>query len=396
MAQPRPEDFGATRIEGGGINPEDFGATRLDDVRSPISPVQDLKRTASGSPMAGVAPYYLGPLGLARGAMDLQAYGQRNLDKTAYKAGEYVTEKAAQSSLSPETSAKLGFAANIGMQSIPVIAGAGLGKMFQPSLQSGAERVMQGALKPDKFMRDSGQAREGIQTMLKQGIGVSESSLTRVESRIDTLNTQIKDAIKNSSAIVNRDEVVKALDSVFDKAAKQSRSGGDLTAVLNAVDDFLTSHAKDIPVQLAQQIKQGTYASLGNKAYGSGLKPAIERDIDKALARGFKEEISKQVPAISGLNAQESKLLPVRDMIEARLSAQANNQPIGLGWLNPSTVLPWMLERNPGMLSLVARGMYGASGAGPVALGGLLGGAVGNYMGQTPQEERSLLIPPRR
>lgn len=348
-----------------------------------LNPKDVIWDTAQASPLKNMAPYYLGPLGAYRAANDLQSIGQNYLNRGAYKVGDYVTQKAAETSMSPENAARLGFASNIGMQAIPVVAGSVMGKMLQPSLQSTGERLMQAALKPDKFMRDSGQAKQGIQTMLKEGIGVSESSLEGVQTRIDTLNNQIKDAIKNSTAVVNRDQVVKALDDVFEKASRQSRPEADMKAVLDGMDEFLRNHAQNIPVQLAQQIKQGTYSSLGNKAYGTGLKPAIERDIDKALARGFKEQIAQEVPGVSVPNAAESKLLPVRDMIEARLSAQGNNQPIGLGWMNPATVLPWMVERNPGLLSLAARGIYSGSGVAPVAAGGALGGLIGNYSGQS-------------
>jgi hypothetical protein len=110
-----------------------------------------------------------------------------------------------------------------------------------------------------------------------------------------------------------------------------------------------------MPVQLAQELKQGTYAALGKKSYGE-LKGA-DTEAQKALARGLKEEIATAVPAVSKLNAQESKLLTTLDVTERRVLMEANKNPMGLAWLasHPAAWAAFMADRSGPFKSLAAR-----------------------------------------
>jgi hypothetical protein len=78
----------------------------------------------------------------------------------------------------------------------------------------------------------------------------------------------------------------------------------------------------------AQAMKQGTYNILRNK-YGEQGSATVEAQ--KALARGLKEEIAKQFPEISNLNAAESRLLDLAPTLERAVNRISNNHTLGIG-----------------------------------------------------------------
>src|SRR6185369_7841136 len=69
-----------------------------------------------------------------------------------------------------------------------------------------------------------------------------------------------------------------------------------------------------IPIQLAQEMKQGTYRALGKKSYGE--QKGAETEAQKTLARALKEDIATAEPKVGPLNEQESALLNVIDSLE--------------------------------------------------------------------------------
>jgi hypothetical protein len=117
-----------------------------------------------------------------------------------------------------------------------------------------------------------------------------------------------------------------------------------------------------IPVQLAQELKKGTYKTL-SKSYGE-LKGA-EIEAQKALARGLKEKISESVPQVAGLNKRESDLLNALKVTERRALMDANKNPLGLGAIapDPARMMAFLADRNAWIKSMGARGLYQASKA---------------------------------
>jgi hypothetical protein len=107
-------------------------------------------------------------------------------------------------------------------------------------------------------------------------------------------------------------------------------------------------------VQLAQKLKQGTYKVLSGK-YGEAGSASTEAQ--KALARGLKEEIASEVPAIAGLNAEESKLITTLKVAERRALMEMNKKPIGLAALagDSKAALAFMADKSAAFKSLAAR-----------------------------------------
>jgi ribosomal protein S20 len=318
---------------------------------------------------------FIGELGLAatggmmRGGPLLGMFGESQkqatevLDKAAYNAGGAVTDR-----MGPEA----GFVTNVATQAIPTVLGGMAGKATAPSIRGAGKGLMQSALKPSTAEHLSGRGGRAVQTMLDEGVNVSQGGVNKMRSAVDSLNSEIKGIIANSSATVNKQAVASRLQDVM-KKYEHSIDQDDLKAIENVWTKFLThpnlAGKDEIPIQVAQKMKQAGGAKLGDAAYGQGLKPAAERDAYKGLVRGFKEEISSAAPGVAPLNARESELINAMKIAQRRVAVDANKNPIGLGALiSQPWMLPiWMWDRSPVGKSLAARGLY--SGAGPIGTG---------------------------
>lgn len=240
---------------------------------------------------------------------------------------------------------------------------AGSGAMLNPvagSLQSGARWFMQSAIKPTIKQLQSGDAAIAVKTLLDEGISPTQKGALKLRELINQKNSQIEKLIGDSSATVSRDTVLRTLnDDVAAKFKNQVNPTPDLNAIANIADDFANHPSikgDAIPVQLAQQLKQGTYRVL-DKKYGQLGSADVEAQ--KGLARGLKNEIGKVVPEVTGLNAQESALFKTLDVAERRAFMEANKNPVGLSALttSPAKFALFMADRSAGFKALMARAM---------------------------------------
>jgi hypothetical protein len=287
------------------------------------------------------------------------------LDRAAYEGGGRVTDAAAKVGMSPKVAAGAGYAANVGLQTLPMLLGGEVAKGASLAFQAEGKRMMQSALKPTLETLRTGKAGKAIDTMLEEGINVTPGGVDKLQDKISGLNQQIKQLIQNSPATVDKSKVANTLQDALTKFEKQVTPQSDVAAIQKAWDEFLNHPLlvgkQDIPVNLAQELKQGTYRSLGDKSYGE-LKGA-DIEAQKTLARGLKEEIAKAVPQVQPLNAEESKLLNALNVAERRVLMDANKNPAGLGWLttNPAKFVGFMADRSPLFKSLIARMLYSGS-----------------------------------
>ena len=306
------------------------------------------------------------------------------LERGAYKAGGAVTDLATKAGASPEVAGGAGLAANVGIQAIPVVAGGALGNPLSAPMKSGAKALMQSAIKPTLKQLKSGDAAKAINTMLNRGYNATEGGMARLKNQISKLNDEIADAIKNSAETVDKGEVGKALLQTFEKFKKQVNPESDLNAIKKAWTEFrnhpLLAGKRDIPVQLAQEMKQGTYKQVAKK-YGELSGADVEAQ--KALARGLKEQIAAKVPAIKGLNAEEGELINTLNVAERRVLMGMNNNPAGLSLLagNKAAAAAFMADKSALFKSLLARMMN--SSAEPLATGA--GAAAGGAASATTQ-----------
>lgn len=268
----------------------------------------------------------------------------------------------------------------------------------QSALKGTARSWMSSALKPNQYELRTGKGPRAVDTLLNEGINVSRGGVDTLRGAIDDLNSQIADKISSSTATIDKARVTAPIDEAIGKFTEQVNPNADVSALTRARNEFLNhpslpsvtpartvqspvldsrgvpftteipaSGTNAVPVQTAQELKQGTYRALGNKAYGE-LKGA-EIEGQKALARGLKDEIADAVPEVRPLNAKESELLNALPIVERRVLMEANKNPGGLAWLakNPAAWAAFIADRSAPFKSIVARMLNTASEAVPGA-----------------------------
>lgn len=283
------------------------------------------------------------PGGAALKAADLMTQG-------ATEAGGIVTDVTG--------SPAAGLATNVALQAAPMVAGGALAKVAAPALRGTAEYLMQSAMKPTLKQLKSGEAATAIDTMLNEGLNVTKGGVEKLKEKLGDLNKQISEAIANSPETVKVGEVGKALVDTMKRFQNQVNPQMDIQTIKNAWGMFkdhpLINGAADIPVQLAQQLKQGTYRILSKKY---GQLSSAEEEAQKGIARGLKDEISSAVPEVAGLNAEESKLIQALNVSERRALMDLNRNPGGLAYLthNPASFMAYMADKSALFKSLAAR-----------------------------------------
>jgi hypothetical protein len=119
--------------------------------------------------------------------------------------------------------------------------------------------------------------------------------------------------IGSSTGTVSKTDVLKYLDDIETKKLKQVNPSDDLSAINKVRQEFMAYNqpiikttSQTIPVQLAQELKQGTYKCI-KKKYGQ--LGSTEVEAQKTLARGLKEKIGEAVPDVLGLKKKNQNLL---------------------------------------------------------------------------------------
>lgn len=318
------------------------------------------------------------------------------LSSAAYKAGEVVNDASAKV-LPPAGAAALGTAANLGVESIPMFLGGGVAAKAEPFFDKAARFFMSSALKPDKAARESGKAADVVQTLLDKGVNVTEGGVAKLRGQIDDLNAQIAAKLEGHPGQILPFQAARPAETLAEKLKLQVNPTADVASSRTATNEFLNhpaiSESGTLPVELAQALKVGTYRNLRAKgAYGE-LKNA-DVETQKALARGLKDEISKAVPGIEKLNAEEAKLLDAELLTQSRVLLDMNKNPGGLAWLvsHPAEAIGFMIDRSPLAKSLIARGIYAGKQAIPRTAGQVVGAGVGMASGRPPAEDPMDLV----
>jgi len=320
-----------------------------------------------------------GPMGaVGAGVNEAMQNAQTLMDRGAYNAGGAVTDMTG--------SPAAGFATNVGVQAIPTVLGAALGKSAgQQPTKALAERLMQSAVKPQVGDIESGAAKRAITTMLDEGVNATSGGMEKLHKNITGLDQQVKQLIAASPERVGVAEVGQALRRPMDAARTQVNPQKDMAAVRAAWDEF-RKHPDlvgktDMPVQLAQELKRGTYAALGKKSYGEVGSAATESQ--KALAHGLLEGVSKRVPETVPLLKRESDLMNVLSVAERRALMEANKNPAGLALLthDPYAFAGFMADKSAAFKSILARMLYQGQGVIPTTAGAVVGADIGNRSG---------------
>lgn len=295
------------------------------------------------------------------------ATGSRVADAALRTTGGAIQGGAQAAMVDPS---QAGTGAMVGAVAPGAIRAAGAaGGAIRDKGQLMARKLMASALKPTVGQWRTGQAERAISTMLDEGVNATNAGVDTLKSRIGSLNDEIANMVQGSSATVDRNKVMMALDDARQRFANQVSPTGDLSAIQSVGDDFMAhpSISSDmIPVMMAQQLKQGTYRTLKGK-YGEVGSAATEAQ--KALARGLKEGVADAVPGVSPLNARESALLDALAVAERRAMMDANKNPMGLAAISPSPagLAAFLADRSGALKSVAARGINRTANAIPQA-----------------------------
>lgn len=288
-------------------------------------------------------------------------------------AGGAITGGISAGLVDPEQAAA---GAVVGAALPPAVKLAGqAGNALSDAASSGAKRLMQSAIKPTIKQLKSGDAATAVDTLLEYGINPTKAGVEKLRNLIDSRNSEISNLIGSSSATVDKNAVLNALGGVRQKFGNQVSPTGDLSAIENVANDF-ASHpnlpSNDIPVQVAQKMKQGTYNVLSGKY---GQMGSAETEAQKALARGLKDEIASAVPGVGPLNAEESRLLTTLNVSERRALMEMNKNPMGLAALahDPVSFALFMADKSAAFKALAARALNASAPAGRLAGQGALG-----------------------
>lgn len=295
-----------------------------------------------------------------------------NLANLGLRAGAgAISGGAVTGVISPEDAKTGAVVGGILPVAVPAVKGA---------LKSTSKRLMQSAIKPTQADLRTGKAQKAVETLLEEGVNPTQErtlfgrGLDTLQNKVEKINSEIDTLITRSGGKVSKQTVLSYLDDLESKAMRQVNPADDLAAIEKAriaFNQHPLAQGADIPIALAQDIKKGTYKSLGNKAYGE-LKGA-DIEAQKALARGLRSEIGKAEPLVMGLNAQEQKLLNALTVAERRALMELNNNPVGIAGLsqNPRQLAAMLADRSGAFKALVARIIYNAQKS--IPSGGLLG-----------------------
>lgn len=298
---------------------------------------------------------------LRTGGMDLgQAATGSKLANALTRAGAGAAGGAGTAALINPDETMTGAAIGAALPVIPALG---------QKLTSKARDWMFSAVKPTTADVESGAAKQAIETMLEEGVNptmertIFGKGLDTLSKKVSEKNKQIADLVRSSGKTISKAEVASKLDELRPSLLTQVNPVQDIRALEEARAGFTTHpllQAEEISVPLAQEMKQGTYRALGDKAWQE--VGSASRESQKALARGLKEGIAKAIPEVGKLNAEESKLLNALDVSEARAIQELRNNPTGLATLasNPQAALAFMADRSSAFKALAARMMNSA------------------------------------
>lgn len=240
------------------------------------------------------------------------------------------------------------------MKGVPKVSDV-IGTAVEKAGTATAQGLMKSALKPGVADAPTlADVRQVVDTSLKNQIPVNEAGAAKLHSLIEDYGKKTQaviDARTRQGATVDPNAVASRLDQVNTsqvlpekdvatinkaKEAFLARKGARAaqppqpTGLVDAQGNpVMTAGTPAVPAQpvsfdVAQAEKQGTYRQNAAK-YGEMSQAQMEAE--KALARGYKEELEAKAPELKLLNEQESKFLGLQPALE-RAVRRAGNQDV--------------------------------------------------------------------
>jgi len=311
---------------------------------------------AAGGRAVGASPTVVNALatgGFRTGAAAPQNYLQA-VGNVVTRAGAGAATGGVMAGMVDPEHARTGAALGALAPGAAQIAGQS-GQFLGDSFRSGANRLMQSALKPTQTARQSGAADVAIRELLDRGINPTRAGVNELMALIESGNSRLSNAIADSTAQVRTNSLLRYLPDVRQRFGNQVTPTRDLEAIEGVGRDFLATRPPSMSVQDVQAMKQGTYRILRDKY---GQIGTAETEAQKAVARAAKDAVSAAVPEAAPLNNELSRLYTTLDVTERRALLEANKNPMGLAALavtEPSAFVAFMADRSAAFKSLAAR-----------------------------------------
>ena len=196
-------------------------------------------------------------------------------------------------------------------------------------------------------------------TLLEDGINVTQGGLDKLRGLIFGDNAEIQALVNASPARISKDAALGRVDTYAGEAMRSHVNPNKaLTKATQVADEFVEHpyyRGDTVSAAEAQRLKVGTYQEIGD-AFN---KPQRARAL-KALARGLKEEVADAVPGVAAINAREARRLGAGEAVATRIGADNASDPLGLLFAasNPQLFIAGLINRQPVIKSMLARGMY--------------------------------------
>lgn len=304
------------------------------------------------------------------GPIDTFVRGMADPSIPANALGNKVTDVASNIGASPNVAAGAGYVANVGLQAAPMALG-GIGKTAAPIFDSIGRRLMGSALSAPLKYRLNGAAERAARTMLDEGVNVSERGVDRLTTMGMSARNDANAAINSSTATIDKGVVGNRLQPVISEIERSNPTPGAARATVeNIYNQYMANPLipQRIPVKQAQDLKQGLY-QLIDERFGQIANDTNVTAAQKALARGFKEELEAAVPAVVAPNATQSQLWNAQKLARQAVAKNNGSQILGFSPVahGPSGFVAMLLDKNALLKSLAARAIYSGQEAIPVS-----------------------------
>ena len=243
-----------------------------------------------------------------------------------------------------------------------------LGGAITKGASAGAKAVYRGYVKPSLAARSVAKAPAIVETALQEALPISHGGAVKGQAVIDELRTQVEDILAKAPGTVDLHQVA---DRVRGFARQRYFKPGVDTAdyqMALGVADKLDQHASlglppgakptrvDVSLADANEAKRGLYTSI--KEAGFGTPQGAKKSTEKFAAHELRTSLERAAPAITPLNARETKLIDAAKAISRAVEREANQNQLY------------------GVKSLASGALGGAGMAlgagGPLALGGAM------------------------
>ncbi len=211
------------------------------------------------------------------------------------------------------------------------VGGQVIGKAIEPAanwLMKPARSLYESAMKIPPASVPNEIRNKIVDTGIEGKYGVTQKGLDKLRGNIDALNKKIGNSVDSMTGEIDLkdaasriDELKKFYHNLPQKVADQ------FTKPLDELKANFAEGGKITPKQ-AQEMKKTLYA-LNRKHYGE-LSGAITEG-NKAVARGLKEELVKRNPELAVLNAKDSALINLEEVLERAVNRSRNYDIIRLG-----------------------------------------------------------------